>query len=51
MPISSAGQVRMGSVYDWMFGNKHTEALLRLLVKGILVICHQEVRKSGQQSS
>jgi len=29
----------MGSVYKQFFGNKHTEALLRLLAKGILVIC------------
>lgn len=34
-----ARSLRMGSVFSQLLGNKHTEALLSLLVKGILVIC------------
>lgn len=37
--VTLARSVRVGCVYKYLCWNKHTEALRRLLVKGILVLC------------
>lgn len=46
-----ARSLRMGSVFNQLLGNKHTEALLSLLVKGILVICQpgsEEIKSTAE---
>lgn len=49
--VMLARSVRMGSVYNQFLGNKHTAALLRLLVKGILVLCQpgsEEIKSTAE---
>lgn len=46
-----ARSLRMESVFSQLFENKHTEALLSLLVKGILVICQpgsEEIKSTAE---